>query len=119
MLPVMGGRAPRRPKGVLPHIVLRLRPGWRYDPAKREFVAPGDGAVFPQADLPTGWRVVPSVPGLADDPQEALSEAERELARYYQVILPRRADPAAALTQVRQWPCLEEAYPGPEVSLPE
>lgn len=87
---------------------------------KRRTFKSGSGEKFsPRADLPAGSRIVYKVPNLARADASTLSEPERELRRYMQVILPHGESPAKYLRVVRAWPSVEEAHAGPEVSLPE
>ena len=48
-----------------------------------------------------------------------LSQAEKELRRYMQVILPQGVSPQDFVEIVRAWPSVEEASVGPDVSLPD
>ena len=48
-----------------------------------------------------------------------LNDAERDLRRYMQVILPPGESTNKYLKVIRAWPSVEEAHAGPEVSLPQ
>lgn len=107
------------PKGLRPHLVIRLKPGWRYDSRRRRFVAEKGGEVVPGKDLPRGARVVYQVPELAKAAAAGtLSEDEERLARYLHLLLPTGADPSTFLAAVREWDCVEEVRLPPEISLP-
>jgi hypothetical protein len=103
---------------VKPHIVVKLKPGWAFDPSRRAFVSQDGELVRPERDLPKGSRIVPMVPDLTRDPRAAVSPAEKELSRYFQVILPKGADASAALAAASRWPSIAEASLPPKVSLP-
>lgn len=96
---------------------FKLKPGWRYDEAKGIFLS-GKGAEFAPLPLPKKTRIVYKVPSLARSSRDRLSKAEQDLQRYMQVILPPSHQPEDYLTTVQSWPCVEEAHPAPEVSLP-
>jgi hypothetical protein len=118
MLPVMKGEPLGMEPFVKPHIVVKLKPGWAFDPSRRVFVSQDGDLVRPQRDLPKGSRIVPMVPELNREPREALSTAEEELSRYFQVILPKGEDASAALAAASHWPSIAEASMPPKVSLP-
>ena len=99
-------------------IDLKLKPGWRFDPDLRVFVSEGRERVAPGADLPKRSRIVAKVPNLASADEASLSPAERNLRRYYQVILPPGEPPDHYLDAVQTWPAIEQADIAPEVSLP-
>jgi hypothetical protein len=98
-------------------IDVRLKRTWRYDSRRHHFVSES-GETFTPAGLPKGSRLVYKTPGLAQMDEARLSPAERDLIRYMQVILPAGEPPAEYVSTVRQWPPIEEASLGPEVSLP-
>jgi hypothetical protein len=118
MLPVMiqGGHPPAR--AVAPHLVLKLKAGWTFDPERRVFVSQQGRRFVPRVKLPRGSRIIHMVPGLAKAAQKSLSRHERNLARYLQLILPRRTDPAAYIETLRKWDCLAEVRRAPEIDLP-
>ncbi len=97
---------------------LKLKSGWRYDASRRVFIS-DDGEKFtPTGDLPEKTRIVYKVPRLAQADEAGLSESEKDLQRYMQVILPPGKSPAEYLNVVRAWRCVEEAQTAPEISLP-
>lgn len=117
--PPYGAGGEGAPKGLKPHVVVRLKPGWRYDSRRRRFVSEEGGEVVPREDLPRGASIRYQVPELAKAAaSRALSEDEANLARYLQVILPAGTDPAPVLAAVRDWDCVAEARLPPEISLP-
>ena len=101
-----------------PSIDVTLKPGWRLEPGKRIFVSGTGETCRPSGELPKGTRIVPKVPALAKTPPGKLSEPERDLQRYVQVILPAGESASTHLKTVRAWDCVESASLPPEVSLP-
>ncbi len=98
---------------------LKLKPGWRYEPSQRVFIS-DDGEKFtPTGDLPKKTKIVYKVPSLAQADEAGLSESEKDLRRYMQVILPEGESPAEYLDVIRAWDCVEEAHTAPEISLPQ
>ena len=96
-----------------------LKSGWRFDMKRRAFKSDSGETFSPRGALPKGSRIVYKVPNLAQADASALSEHERELRRYMQVILPHGESPAKYLRTVRAWPSVEEVHVAPAVSLPE
>jgi hypothetical protein len=118
MPPVVKHPGPRRPHGIRPHLVGKLRDGWTYDSSAAVFVA-ADGRRFqPQAALPKGTTIVPMTPDLARSAARRLSPAERNLARYIHIILPRGRSPAVYLPRLVEWACLAEVRLPPDIDLP-
>jgi hypothetical protein len=95
---------------------FKLKPGWRYDEAKRLFVD-NKGVEFAAPGLPKKSHVVYKVPTLARAARKGLSGAERDLQRYMQLIAPSRP-PKELLRKIQSWPWVEEAHLTPEISLP-
>ena len=99
-------------------IEAKLALGWRYDASRGEFVS-GRGDVFQPGDvLPKQTKIVYKVPALAKADSAKLSEPERELRRYIQLILPPGEAAADYYKTVDAWPCVERATVGPDVELP-
>ena len=99
-------------------VELKLKRNYKYDSRKRVFES-GSGTRFdPHRDLPKGTSIVYKVPALAAADYSRLSQAEKELRRYMQVILPQGVAPQDFVDVVRRWPSVEEASVGPDVSLP-
>src|SRR5918999_3472639 len=97
---------------------LKLAPGWRFLPDRRVFRSDSGEEFVPRSDLPKYTRIVYKAPDLARSDEAQLSEYERELRRYMQVILPKGRSPEDYVRSIRSWPCVEEAHVAPEVSLP-
>lgn len=108
------------PRGsrVRPSIVLKLKPGWRWEAKRRSFVSGGRGEFDPRGDLPRNSRIVYKAPALGKADASGLSRHEKALQRYLQVILPAGESPAAYLDVVRAWPPVAEAQAAPDISLP-
>ena len=98
---------------------LKLKRNYKYDSRKRVFES-GSGTSFdPHRDLPEDTRIVYKVPALAAADESRLTQSEKELRRYMQVILPQGVSPQDFVEIVRAWPSVEEASVGPYVSLPD
>ncbi len=108
----------RAEKGMTPHLVVTLRPGWRCDPKRLLFVAADGQKVSIERDLPKKARLEYSVPEMARKENDRMSEAEREVARGVLIFFPRKSDPAKYLPVIRSWLCVEKAHLPPEISLP-
>jgi len=108
----------RGPPAGRPHLVVLLRPGWKYDGRRREFGKTGAKPVQLRQDLPARTRVAYTDPYLARRPANKLTPDERKLARYVNLILPPESDAKALLESVERWRCVEQAWVGPEVTLP-
>lgn len=104
--------------GIKRPIDLTLKPGWRYDASRRAFQSDSGEKFTPRGELPKNTRIAYKVPAVARADEKRLSEPERDLRRYMQVILPEGESPLDYLDVVRDWPCVEEAHAAPEVSLP-
>ena len=100
-------------------VELKLKRNYKYDSRKRVFES-GSGTSFdPHRDLPKDTSIVYKVPALAAADESKLSQPEKELRRYMQVILPQGVSPQEFVGIVRAWPSVEEASVGPDVSLPD
>ena len=97
---------------------LKLKPGWRFEPQRRRFESDSGDTFSPFRDLPKGAKIVYKVPRLAGAASASLSDSEKDLRRYLQVILPAGESPEKVLMAIREWPSTAEAQLGPRVSLP-
>jgi hypothetical protein len=104
--------------GLHPHLVLKLKKGWRFDAATRTFVNARDRRCPEAAELPRGTTIVPMTPVLHERNAKTLTAPERELVRYYQVIFAAGSDARAHLDKIAQWSCAAEVRLPPVVSLP-
>jgi hypothetical protein len=118
MPPVMRDERPGTEPSARPHVVVKLKPGWTFNPGRRVFVSRDGMLVRPQPDLPNGSRIVPMAVDLARTPRAGLSAAEEELSRYYQIILPKGSDAAAVRTAASHWASIADASMPPRISLP-
>ncbi len=102
-------------------IDFTLKPGWRFDVKRQPGIFEFEtGEKFSaRGDLPKGSKIVYKVPNLARANPSRLNDAERDLRRYMQVILPPGESTNKYLKVIRAWPSVEEAHAGPEVSLPQ
>ena len=107
-----------RGAGIRIPVELKLKSGFRYDTGRRAFLSDAGERFDPSRDLPKGTRIVYKTPTLADADPRRLSEAERELRRHLQVILPEGAAAEDYVEKIRAWPSVEDAWVGPQVSLP-
>lgn len=105
--------------GIKTPVDLKLKPKWRFDRARRVFASDSGQTFAPHDDLPRNSKIVYKAPNLAAAAEAELSQAERDLRRYMQVILPADESPAAYVETIRAWPCVAEAHVAPEVSLPD
>jgi hypothetical protein len=117
-MPPPGFAHAEAPVDLPPAIAATLKAGWRIVAERGAFEdATGERLKF-AAELPAGSRVVYTVPTLAVADPAGLSAPERELARHVRIILPRDADAARLLPEVRRWPCIERAQVAPRPALP-
>ncbi len=105
--------APRKRKPVSgrPHLVLRLRKGWTYEPSSRRFLTEDQGSFHPGADLPKYTRIAFQVPAMAR--KRNRTPAEDELARSIQIVPPKEVPPERLLKRLQSWPCVEKAWVAP------
>ena len=104
--------------GIKRPIDLKLKSGWHFDKSRRAFESDSGEKFTPRGELPKNTRIVYKVPALAEASAETLSEPERDLQRYMQVILPEGESPSDYVAVVRAWPSVAEAHVAPDVSLP-
>ena len=106
------------PAELLRYLSLKLKTGWRFDRSRGQFVSAGGQRLSVRDQLPKGSDIVPTVPALAEADPAKLSDAERDLSRFFQLILPKDATPEHYLRVVKRWDAVEEATLPPQVSLP-
>lgn len=102
-------------RGLLPHLVAHLRPGWRFEAGM--FVDDEGERIDPASLLVEGSRVEPMVPELQQ--RAPKGKAERNLARYFHIVFPAGTDLNDHLSDLRRLACFDEVRKPPEVSLPE
>jgi hypothetical protein len=118
VIPSMGPESRKRVK-TRPHLVVRIRDGWRFDEKKSQFVSKQKRVVETKADLPLRSHVEYRIPQLAEASKNSLSKDEADLLRYFNVVLPSGSDPSDYRKVVEQWPCVEDVQLPPEVDLPD
>jgi hypothetical protein len=106
------------PAELLRSLSLKLKTGWRFDPGLGQFVSASGKRLSILDQLPEGSEIVPTAPALAKANPAKLSKAERDLARCFQLILPKGATPKQNLRVVKRWDAVEEVILPPQVSLP-
>ncbi|HEY7423802.1 MAG TPA: hypothetical protein VH682_06105 [Gemmataceae bacterium] len=106
------------PPGVSSHVDVRLKPGWRFDHRRRALVSETGRSLSLRGLLSPGARIIPMAPSLADANRESLSEDERLLARYLQVVLPSGADPTDLAADLRSLEGVELVSTPPRIGLP-
>lgn len=116
MLPSMGPESRKRPK-TKPHLVIRIKEGWRFDEEENLFVST-ERQVDVKADLPPRSRVEYRLPQLARARRSSLNTHELDLLRYFNVMLPAGSCPSDYVKIVEKCPCVEWAEEPPEVDLP-
>ena len=107
------------PAELLRALSLKLKPGWRFDPAAGQFVSASGERLSVLDQLPKGSEILPTAPALAKADPAKLSAAERNLARYVQLILPKGDMTTETLPIVKEWSAVETVTLPPEISLPE
>lgn len=107
---------PGPPKGIKPHLVVKLKKGWRFEDKRKAFVSPRGREVTLSDDLPRGSKIVYMVPELAK--KKSLTGDEKNLARYVHVILPKGKSPADYLPTVGKWACVDDVQPPRDFGLP-
>ena len=107
-----------RGAGIRIPVELKLKSGFRYATRRRAFLTNAGERFDPSRDLPKGSRIVYKTPTLADSDPSRLSDAERELRRHMQVILPEGVAAEDYVEKIRAWPSVEKAWVGPQISLP-
>jgi hypothetical protein len=105
--------------GLRPHLVMKLKSGWRFDADANAFVDARGRRCAQTDQLPTGTTLQPVSPTLQRKRAARLTAAERDLVRYFQIVLPAGADPRVHLDAVSGWPCAAEVRLPPIVSLPQ
>jgi hypothetical protein len=106
------------PGGVSAHLDVRLKPGWRFDRRRRALVSEAGRSLSLRGRLSPGAKIVPMTPTLAGADPQTLSDDERLLARYLQVVLPPGADPTDLAADLRGLEGVELVSTPPRVGLP-
>lgn len=101
--PVPGDARVRQP------VDAKLHRGWRFDSKKRRFFHERKEIFEPFSSLPQGTQIVHKAPDLASANEAKLTEAQRDLCLYIQVILPETCKAQDFLAEIQSWPCIESA----------
>ncbi len=119
MIPTGGpGLGVPAPGGLRPHLVVRLRTGWRFDEASsRFFLGEGEDA-FEPSRLPEGSKIVYMIPDLQGADRNQMSEDDAKLASYLHILLPPDSRAEKIAPRVVEWPCVVDVRLPPELSLP-
>jgi hypothetical protein len=103
-----------RPKG-RPHLVLKTHPGWHWNSASNS-IEHLDGRQASLATLlakdQTLTTRVPSASHTAKHPDE------RELSRYYNILLSPKETPNELIQKLASLPCTESVHHPPDINLP-
>ncbi len=113
MLPSMNPKS-QKPVKSRPHLILKVRDGWRFDESAVAFVS-DDEQIALKKTLPKKSSVEPRVPTAKPS---AKNKAERELSRYFNVLLSRKDDLKKLAGQLEKLECTEKVDFPVEVSLP-
>lgn len=116
--PVMSAGGTNAPKALRPSLDVKLASEWRYADSRGLFVSSAGDEFSPGAALPKGTQIRYMVPHLARADRATLSADERNLAAYLQIIFPKGAEVDRYLSEIAQWPCVEQVQRPPEISLP-
>jgi len=108
-----GAGPPKLPR----YLVVRLKKGWHFEADSGRFVA-ARKSIDARSLLPKGAEVRPHIPQPAGAPGERASAAEKELARFVQVVLPRNADLRVAQRRIEELEAVQDVHVSPEVELP-
>jgi hypothetical protein len=107
------GEAPAGPA----HVVIKLKSGWQLDADGDAFVSGKTGRIVPE--LPKGAALLPAMP-IAPAPaaRGKAAAAQRELARFVHLRLPRGMSVEEGLEMAHGWEAVESAEPPASASLP-
>jgi len=117
-IPPVMGHAGGDVSHIRPHLVVKLKPGWRWVESKKAFISSSGQEFRPARELPGARGIVAMVPDLATRKKAQLSEDERNLARYIHIVFRKQSKPEKHSREVRDWPCVEEVRRAPEITLP-
>lgn len=103
-------------------VEIKLKPGWQFDAGRDVFVSDRGEEFEAHGELPNKSKIVHKTPAIAAAARKAkgkLSDDEKNLLRYLQVILPADEPPAKHLKTIRAWPWVDDANLPPDPSLPQ
>ena len=113
MLPSMNPKS-QKPVKSRPHLILKVRDGWRFDESAVAFVSDNEQIAL-QKTLPKKSSVEPRVPTAKPT---AKNKSERELSRYFNVLLSTKDDLKKLAGELEKLKCTEKVDFPVEVSLP-
>lgn len=110
---------PLKPKGKTvksrPHLILKVGDGWQWDESAVAFVSEDDESVSLKKELPKKATIVPRVPSAK---RTARSKDERDLSRYYNVLLTREDDMKKLAKALEKLDCTENVELPVDPSVP-
>ena len=112
------GPGSSKPVKTKPHLVIRIKEGWRFEDKANQFVSEDGQRISTQTDLPSRSQVKYRIPQLANSRKGRLTKDEENLRRYFNVILPANRDPSEYMMIIKSWPCVEDVQLPPEIGLP-
>jgi hypothetical protein len=118
MFPFRGLTKAPRPKGLKPHLVVKIKAGWTFNPKQKIFVSRKGKKFSPTPHLPKGSELRFMTPELATSDPELLSGAERDLARFLQILFPQGTASKRFIMVIKEWECIEDVRLPPDISLP-
>ena len=117
MAEMPGVGRPSTPGGLLPHLVVRLKPGWQYRLKTGALKSESGKEVTPDLEAWPGSRVIAMSPEIVRL-RRKLTPDEEILSRYVLVILPEGTDMEAARRLIGEWSFVEKVERPPEIGLP-
>ena len=114
-MPTVGG--PSTPEGLLPHLVVRLKPGWKYRLKTGALRDESGEELMPDLEAWPGSRVIAMSPEIVRLSRK-LTPDEEILSRYVLVILPEETDMEEARRLISEWDFVEVVDQPPEIGLP-
>lgn len=106
------------PKGVLPHVEVQLKQGWRYNQRRRSLVSDDGASVVLRGLLPAGAKMQFVDPYYADVDPRSLSESESFLARCLLASMPAGQDLGELKARLRTLDGVENVSGAPVIGLP-
>lgn len=102
----------------IPHLILEVKEGWDLDENGELFRSESGKSITVKKGLPPSSRVLRRVPQVAGKPRGEMSKDELQLLRFYNILLPKKSDPAKYLDLVKKWPCTASVNLPAEIRAP-
>ena len=99
-----------------PHLILKVGDGWQWDESAVAFVSEDEESVSLKKKLPKKATIVPRVPSAK---RTARSKDERDLSRYYNVLLTKKDDMKKLAKALEKLNCTEKVEFPVDPSLPQ